>query len=133
MHTHGQVSIESLLLWTCLAGILAAMIPVFSGAMNAYQTLNEVNQFNIFANEMRETIHFLTFSSPGSQWKMEKPQNEKISIEVEGKNIILKYENETLSQPKEKIIHSPWEVEIKEGNEKEVFLRREENKLILVK
>ena len=132
-HARGQVSVESLLLWTCLAGMLAIFIPVFTHAMDAYRTQNEVNQFDAFAREMEEVIHALTFASAGSREKIEISPLEKVTIATQGKNIVLTYESEFFSKPKQKIIATPWEITLEAGNGKDIFLTRTENTLILQK
>src|SRR5687768_11839688 len=100
----GQLSIEALLLWAALAGMLAIFTPAFASAMEAYTLLAHTHQFTTFSDEMQENIEWLSFAAPGSQLTMKVPDIEDMRIHVYIDEIEIEFDHDSFSHPKTRII-----------------------------
>lgn len=102
----GQISMEALLLWAALAGILAVLTPAFAEAMNAYTLLAKTNQFTAFADELQQNIDWLSLAGEGSQVHVRVPKINEMKIEVMKNEIELTWDNEAFSHAKIRTISS---------------------------
>lgn len=128
---HGQVSIEALLLWAALAGMLALFTPVFAQGMDAYALLAHTKQFTAFADELQEKIDWLSLTGPGSQLTMHVPPLAEMEIIFGGNEIELTYDNGAFSQPKIRVIMSAWPLEGTFLPGETITLLREEGKITI--
>lgn len=127
----GQVSIEALLLWAALAGMLALFTPAFAHAMDAYSLLAHTNQFTSFSGALEKNISWLSFSAPGSRIQMDVPALERMEISVFTDEIEIIFDHESFTHAKTRTISSviPLEGEIIPG--KSIILTREEGQITI--
>ena len=127
----GQVSIEALLLWAALAGMIALFTPAFAHAMDAYVLHAHTSQFISFSETLQEKISGISFAAPGTQTLIYVPRIENMHLEISGNEIQLTLTHAQLTQEKKRTIVSAWPIEgtltIGEKN----ILRREEGKITI--
>lgn len=127
----GQVSIEALLLWAALAGMLALFTPAFAHAMDAYTLLAHTNQFTSFADELQKNVEWLSFAAPGSQLKMLVPALKEMEIIFSAGEIELILDDESFSHAKTRTITSAWPIEGTFSQGKTITILREEGKITI--
>ena len=101
MSNRGQVSLEELLLWAALAGMLALLTPVFAGVVHAYSLQTQVISLKSASVELENAMQALAFEGEGSQRIIFLPQIEGLSFSTEGNGIIFSLNDPSLSSPKE--------------------------------
>lgn len=127
----GQVSIEALLLWAALTGMIALFTPAFAHVMEAYQLHAHTNQFMSFSEELQEKISGISFAAPGTQLSLRVPKIKNMQIEISGSEITLTLRHEKLSNEKKRIIESEWPIEGTFLTGENITLRREEGKITI--
>jgi hypothetical protein len=127
----GQVSIEALLLWAALAGMLALFTPVFAHAMEAYTLAAHTNQFTTFAEELQQEVDWLSLAGPGSQLTMRVPALAKMKVRFFSNEIELTFDHESFSQPKMRTITSAWPIEGAFSPGDTITLARDEEKITI--
>lgn len=127
----GQVSIEALLLWAALAGMIALFTPAFAHAMDAYTLHAHTNQFISFSETLQETISGISFAAPGTQTPLQVPPIENMTIEVSGNEIHLTLAHAQLAHDKKRTITSAWPIEGTLAPGEKIILRREEGKITI--
>jgi len=127
----GQVSIEALLLWAALAGMIAVFTPAFAHAMDAYILHAHTNQFITFSEELQEKISGISFAAPGTQVQLRVPTVKNMEIEIRGNEISLTLAHGQLSREKKRTITSAWPLEGSIQAGEAITLRREEGKITL--
>ncbi len=127
----GQVSIEALLIWAALAGMIALFTPAFAHAMDAYTLHVNVNRFIAFGNELEETIQTLSFAGSGSRTRMHVPHIPGMEIHVENNHITLILHHDALTQDKRRTINASVELEGTLTRGKTSLLTREQGKITI--
>ncbi len=125
------MSIEALMLWAALAGMLALFTPAFAHAMDAYTLLARTNQYTAFADELQANVNWLSFSAPGSQVPMRVPNIERMEIIIIVDEIEITFEDDSFSQEKMRTISSPIPIEGEIPIGKTITLVREDGKITI--
>ena len=129
--TSGQISIEALLLWAALAGMLALFTPAFAHAMDAYTLLARTNQYTVFSDELQANVEWLSFSAPGSQVQMRVPSIEGMQITIILDEIDIEFDDDSFSHTKTRTITSPLLIEGTISVGETITLLREEGKITI--
>lgn len=103
----GQVSLEALLLWAALAASLAALLPVFSSAMDAFALQQETNTFVSFGDHVESTLNSLSFLAPGTRTTLIVPRMVHCHASLDSDSILLTLSHPALSQDKVRTIDVP--------------------------
>ena len=121
-----------LILWTLLAGILAAFIPPFTNTIEAHQTLAHFHTFETFSTQLEEAIERMEYAGPGSQLTLDIPSLEEMKITVSANEILLTFSHKSLSHSKERNIQTmlPLHGDISSEN-KHIRIVREENTITI--
>lgn len=127
----GQISIEALLLWAALAGMIALFTPAFAQTMNAYSLLAQTNQFTAFADELQSNVEWLSFAGEGSQIRVRVPMLNEMKIITRANEIELTFDDETFSHPKVRTITSEWLIDGTFQAGETITLVREEGKITI--
>ncbi len=125
------MSVEALLLWAALAGMLALFTPAFAHAMDAYTLLARTNQYTAFSDELEKNMEWLSFSAPGSQVQMRVPDIEGMEITILVDEIDIEFDDDSFSHTKTRTIASPIPIEGEIILGETITLLREEDKITI--
>jgi hypothetical protein len=85
-----QVSLESILIWAAMTGVLVSLLPIFTYAVQGQKEWVEKNHFIQFSEELENALHSLSFYAPGSVRSISiPPAGQEWDIIVNEKGIVL--------------------------------------------
>ena len=100
MNSKAQVSLESLLIWAALAGMLALLTPAFATIMHAYSLQQETLALKSHAQQIQTILDELIFESEGSSRAHSWTVSPSVALSVNGYQIEMQLNDPSLQNPK---------------------------------
>lgn len=100
MNSKAQVSLESLLIWAALAGMLALLTPAFAQLMHAYALQQETLSLKAHAQQVEIILQELSFESQGSVRTYSWTLSPSIELIVDDLQLEFHLNDASLSSPK---------------------------------
>ena len=102
-----QISLESLILWLALAGMLAAFTPLVGNVLHAYALQTQAQELAAFSARVQQSLNELSFSGEGTQYLLHMPAFENVKMESSEHVVHFVMEDASLPVPKTFSIESP--------------------------